>query len=73
MSDTVEILADEFKLGYPLTYDIIYNRGRAEGRADALDEFINWLKEKGIHGSKEFTRIIHMYEDEFKEQKNEQS
>lgn len=38
MSDTVEILADEFKLGYPLTYDAIYNRGRADIQSELMTE-----------------------------------
>lgn len=33
---------------------------------ELLDDFANWLKEKGIWGSKEFTRIIQMYKDELK-------
>lgn len=32
--DTAEIMADEFRIAYPLTYDAIYNRGRS----DALEE-----------------------------------
>lgn len=34
MEVTTEIMADEFKIAYPLTYDAIYNRGRL----DALGE-----------------------------------
>ena len=45
----------------------IYEQGRATEKIKTLNEFANWLKEKGIHGSKEFTRIIQMYEDELKE------
>lgn len=30
MSDTVDIMAEEFKIAYPLTYDAIYNKGRAD-------------------------------------------
>ena len=37
MSDTVEILADEFKLGYPLTYDVVYNRGKMAGISECLE------------------------------------
>lgn len=41
MSDTVDIMAEEFKIAYPLTYDAIYNKGRA----DAIEEFAHSLKE----------------------------
>lgn len=28
MGDTIEKMAEEFKIAYPLTYDAIYNKGR---------------------------------------------
>lgn len=31
MNNTVDIMAEEFKIAYPLTYDAIYNKGRVEG------------------------------------------
>lgn len=43
MRDTVDIMAEEFKIAYPLTYDAIYNKGKA----DAIDDCIKALKSYG--------------------------
>lgn len=37
MRDATEILADEFKTAYPITYDAIYKRGSEQGYADGID------------------------------------
>lgn len=42
MNDTIEIMAEEFKIAYPLTYDAVYEKGRS----DAIDEFNELLKNK---------------------------
>lgn len=56
MSDTVDIMAEEFKIAYPLTYDAIYNKGRA----DAIDEcvFKLALDENTILSDKQYYTLM---------------
>ena len=76
MSETIGIMADEFKMGYPLTYDEIYRRGRA----DAIDEIkfiwdrrvkdlINWCKDKRLMGLQQADSIFDEIAEQLKEQK----
>lgn len=45
MSDTIEKMAEEFKIAYPLTYDAIYNKGKAD-KDKELSELPNQYSEK---------------------------
>lgn len=41
MNNTTEILADEFKIAYPLTYEAIFNRGIADAIENAIHHLDN--------------------------------
>lgn len=51
---TTEIMADEFKIAYPLTYDEIFNRGYNKALENVRD--IMTFNQKGLSG--DFTILL---------------
>ena len=66
MINTVEIMAEEFKMAQPLTYDAIYNKGKADGKSEVIEEVIKKLAENDdtILSDKQYYTLM-----ELKEQK----